>query len=323
MFVFKHLEHFLLSSFLFLPHSTQIDLTFGLTLHLATLQGHSAFQCWRPRDKARLAPSIKLFALCILSGSQSGVIRETLRAAPPPHRHRNHSCHGLWPAEAQSTQGRFKPHSQSPELWDLNPLWLIISHSVLIQFWMQTQVVLLNIKKATSNFSPLSSERRSCGSDAAGSTSGACSPWSPLQLMKWWLSTWARTSDRYYPHPLTAAFCRSSARRAWTVWQTVCLSCDQMVADNREKRYAQQGIGSSYLFRVDHDTIIDATKCGNLARFINHCCTVSDRARPRRTAAHPTVHPRRWPLSLSFVLPAKLLCQGDHHRVPEEDCDLL
>lgn len=47
----------------------------------------------------------------------------------------------------------------------------------------------------------------------------------------------------------------------------------QMVADNREKQYAQQGIGSSYLFRVDHDTIIDATKCGNLARFINHCCT--------------------------------------------------
>ncbi|XP_057257311.1 histone-lysine N-methyltransferase SETD1A-like, partial [Pezoporus wallicus] len=47
----------------------------------------------------------------------------------------------------------------------------------------------------------------------------------------------------------------------------------QVVADMREKRYAQAGIGSSYLFRVDHDTIIDATKCGNLARFINHCCT--------------------------------------------------
>ena len=47
-----------------------------------------------------------------------------------------------------------------------------------------------------------------------------------------------------------------------------------MVADMREKRYVQEGIGSSYLFRVDHDTIIDATKCGNLARFINHCCTV-------------------------------------------------
>ncbi len=43
----------------------------------------------------------------------------------------------------------------------------------------------------------------------------------------------------------------------------------------REKRYEEEGIGSSYMFRVDHDTIIDATKCGNLARFINHSCNVS------------------------------------------------
>ena len=50
-----------------------------------------------------------------------------------------------------------------------------------------------------------------------------------------------------------------------------------MVADMREKRYVQEGIGSSYLFRVDHDTIIDATKCGNFARFINHSCNVSVR----------------------------------------------
>ena len=49
----------------------------------------------------------------------------------------------------------------------------------------------------------------------------------------------------------------------------------QSVADIREKRYEQMGIGSSYMFRVDADTIIDATKCGNLARFINHCCNVS------------------------------------------------
>mmetsp|Transcript_11081 Transcript_11081/g.41358 ORF Transcript_11081/g.41358 Transcript_11081/m.41358 type:complete len:1351 (-) Transcript_11081:1441-5493(-) len=44
------------------------------------------------------------------------------------------------------------------------------------------------------------------------------------------------------------------------------------VADKREKRYEVQGIGSSYLFRVDDDYIIDATKKGNLARFINHSC---------------------------------------------------
>lgn len=43
----------------------------------------------------------------------------------------------------------------------------------------------------------------------------------------------------------------------------------------REKRYEDEGIGSSYMFRVDHDTIIDATKCGNFARFINHSCNVS------------------------------------------------
>ncbi|KAH9247262.1 histone-lysine N-methyltransferase SETD1B [Batrachochytrium salamandrivorans] len=46
----------------------------------------------------------------------------------------------------------------------------------------------------------------------------------------------------------------------------------QKIADHREKLYEASGIGSSYLFRIDEDTIIDATKCGNLARFINHCC---------------------------------------------------
>ncbi len=50
----------------------------------------------------------------------------------------------------------------------------------------------------------------------------------------------------------------------------------QTLADRREKHYEATGIGSSYLFRIDHDTIIDATKCGNLARFINHSCNVSN-----------------------------------------------
>jgi len=43
----------------------------------------------------------------------------------------------------------------------------------------------------------------------------------------------------------------------------------------REKRYEAAGIGSSYLFRMDLDYVIDATKKGSLARFINHCCDVS------------------------------------------------
>ncbi|XP_013116526.2 histone-lysine N-methyltransferase SETD1 [Stomoxys calcitrans] len=45
-----------------------------------------------------------------------------------------------------------------------------------------------------------------------------------------------------------------------------------IVADLRENKYEAIGIGSSYLFRIDMETIIDATKCGNLARFINHSC---------------------------------------------------
>ncbi|CAL2037350.1 unnamed protein product [Caenorhabditis brenneri] len=45
-----------------------------------------------------------------------------------------------------------------------------------------------------------------------------------------------------------------------------------LVADEREKAYERRGIGSSYLFRIDEHTVIDATKRGNFARFINHSC---------------------------------------------------
>jgi histone-lysine N-methyltransferase SETD1 len=46
----------------------------------------------------------------------------------------------------------------------------------------------------------------------------------------------------------------------------------QAVADARERHYEEMGIGSCYMFRLDANTIIDATWCGNLARFINHSC---------------------------------------------------
>ncbi|VEU23402.1 DEKNAAC104559 [Brettanomyces naardenensis] len=49
----------------------------------------------------------------------------------------------------------------------------------------------------------------------------------------------------------------------------------QKVAEVREKRYLKSGIGSSYLFRVDENTVIDASKKGGIARFINHCCDPS------------------------------------------------
>ncbi len=44
------------------------------------------------------------------------------------------------------------------------------------------------------------------------------------------------------------------------------------VAERRERAYERQGIGSSYLFRIDEEEVVDATKSGNLGRLINHSC---------------------------------------------------
>jgi histone-lysine N-methyltransferase SETD1 len=41
------------------------------------------------------------------------------------------------------------------------------------------------------------------------------------------------------------------------------------VADKREKAYERQGIGSSYLFRIDEDLVVDATKKGNLGYVVS------------------------------------------------------
>lgn len=55
------------------------------------------------------------------------------------------------------------------------------------------------------------------------------------------------------------------------VWFQVIRSS---LCDMREKDYESKGIGC-YMFRIDDDTVIDATMHGNAARFINHSCDVS------------------------------------------------
>ncbi|XVF74018.1 hypothetical protein PTKIN_Ptkin13bG0028200 [Pterospermum kingtungense] len=44
------------------------------------------------------------------------------------------------------------------------------------------------------------------------------------------------------------------------------------ISDIRERYYEKMGIGSSYLFRLDDGYVVDATKRGGIARFINHSC---------------------------------------------------
>jgi len=46
----------------------------------------------------------------------------------------------------------------------------------------------------------------------------------------------------------------------------------KVVADRREKAYEISGEGSCYMFRLDLNQIVDATKIGCMARFMNHCC---------------------------------------------------
>jgi SET domain len=46
----------------------------------------------------------------------------------------------------------------------------------------------------------------------------------------------------------------------------------QRIADKREKAYELSGEGSCFMFRLDLNRIIDATKIGCMARFMNHSC---------------------------------------------------
>jgi histone-lysine N-methyltransferase SETD1 len=60
----------------------------------------------------------------------------------------------------------------------------------------------------------------------------------------------------------------------------------QIVADERERRYTKLGMGSSYLFRIDELNIVDATRAGAIARFMNHSCEVRARVYPSLVSIH-------------------------------------
>lgn len=47
------------------------------------------------------------------------------------------------------------------------------------------------------------------------------------------------------------------------------------LTDKRERYYDGRGIGC-YMFKIDENSVVDATMRGNAARFINHSCEVSE-----------------------------------------------
>lgn len=89
-----------------------------------------------------------------------------------------------------------------------------------------------------------------------------------------------------------------------------------IVADIRERQYEATGIGSSYLFRIDLENIIDATKCGNLARFINHSCNVS-------WILLYCIFLMKFAQTFSVLITAKLLRQSHYHRRTEKNCNIF
>ena len=88
------------------------------------------------------------------------------------------------------------------------------------------------------------------------------------------------------PHPVRVG---RSPIHNWGLFTTRPVPKDGMVveymgvalrntmADRFEKKYTEgtmkgQG-GDCYMFRLDEDVVLDATTVGNIARYMNHCCT--------------------------------------------------
>ena len=63
-------------------------------------------------------------------------------------------------------------------------------------------------------------------------------------------------------------------------------------SDAREKEYEANGLDSTYMFRVadkPEDRVIDATKRGGKARYINHSCDPNCESRIIKTNGRPRI----------------------------------
>ena len=47
------------------------------------------------------------------------------------------------------------------------------------------------------------------------------------------------------------------------------------ISNIRERKYKKEGFGDCFMFRINKETVIDATYIGNQARYLNHSCDVN------------------------------------------------
>ena len=100
-----------------------------------------------------------------------------------------------------------------------------------------------------------------------------------------------KLSTAYIINPFEKLGVRRSHIHGWGLFSRIAFTKDEMiveyigekirqaVADQREKRYDEEDVGSCYLFRLDKINIIDATRTGGMARFMNHSCEPNAYAR--------------------------------------------
>lgn len=98
-------------------------------------------------------------------------------------------------------------------------------------------------------------------------------------------------SSEYKSNPYSKLQVRKSRIHGWGLFAKIKFYKNDMIveyigqkiraalADLREVQYEDEGVGSCYLFRLGKDAIIDATRIGGMARFINHCCEPNAYAR--------------------------------------------
>lgn len=83
----------------------------------------------------------------------------------------------------------------------------------------------------------------------------------------------------------------------------------QTVADRREAGSYNQLVGAgTYVFSLDDDFLVDATKAGNMAHLLNHSCT------PNCYSKHVHV----WKDSLGEKVPHVVICAKQAIQVGEE-----